>query len=164
MLRLLHFTSHRAALDLFLPGRVLVRGVASNQVQHLELGLVKPQEIPMGPVPKVVQAPLDSTPSFRIVNSITQLGATCKFAEDTLDAIVSSMKMVNRAGPSVDPWGTPHIPGHRAVEHYSLDAAIQAIPYPPCSTHQVLFPPIWKEGCCGRPCQKPYRGPDEWPP
>lgn len=103
MLRLLHFTSHRAALDLFLPGRVLVLRVASNQVQHLELGLVKPQEIPMGPVPQVVRVPLDGTPSFGIVNSITQLGATCRFAEGALDAIVSSMRMVNRAGPSVDP-------------------------------------------------------------
>ena len=30
------------------------------------------------------------------------------------------------------------------------------------STHQIHIFPIWREGCCGRRCQRPYWSSDRW--
>ncbi|KAJ7396748.1 hypothetical protein BTVI_142156 [Pitangus sulphuratus] len=43
-----------AALNPFIPQPVLILGVALTQVQHLAFGLVKPHEIPMGPLLELV--------------------------------------------------------------------------------------------------------------
>ncbi|KAJ7425601.1 hypothetical protein WISP_22947 [Willisornis vidua] len=50
--------------------------------QHLALGLIKLLEIPMGPLPELVQVPLNGILSFRHDNHTTQLGVICKCAEE----------------------------------------------------------------------------------
>ncbi|KAK4826191.1 hypothetical protein QYF61_006135 [Mycteria americana] len=76
---------HRAALNPFIPQPVLILGVAPTQVQDLELGLLEPHEVHMGPLLELVQVPLDGIPSLRRVNCTSQLGVICKFAEGALD-------------------------------------------------------------------------------
>ncbi|RMC06606.1 hypothetical protein DUI87_16043 [Hirundo rustica rustica] len=84
-----------ATLHLFIPTQpVLILGDALTQVWHLVLGLVKSHEIPMGPLLKPVQIPLDGILSFRYVNSTTQLCVIDKVAEGALNPL-SFMKINN---------------------------------------------------------------------
>ncbi|KAJ7422088.1 hypothetical protein WISP_39760 [Willisornis vidua] len=92
----------RAAFDLFVSQPMLILGVGLTQVQHLVLGLIKPHEIFTGPLFKVAQVPLDDVPSFRCVNSTTQLGVICKFAEGALDLFVCVTNEDINTGPSMD--------------------------------------------------------------
>ncbi|KAF4804270.1 hypothetical protein TURU_009302 [Turdus rufiventris] len=62
--------------------------IALTQVQDLVLSPVEPHEIAMGPLLELVQVPLDGIPSFMSVNSTTQLGVICKFAEGALNPFV----------------------------------------------------------------------------
>ncbi|RMC22337.1 hypothetical protein DUI87_00649 [Hirundo rustica rustica] len=58
------------------------------QVQHLALGLVKPPEIPMGPLLRPGQVPLEDFQSFRCVNHETQLGVISKFAKHAYNPFI----------------------------------------------------------------------------
>ncbi|KAJ7406056.1 hypothetical protein WISP_136009 [Willisornis vidua] len=75
-------------LGLFITQPVLILGVAPTQVQNLSLDLVKYHEIPMDPLLELVQVTLEGIPSFRYVNSTTQLGGICKLAEGGLNPFV----------------------------------------------------------------------------
>ncbi|KAK4811179.1 hypothetical protein QYF61_019810 [Mycteria americana] len=55
-----------AALNPFIPQSVLILGIAPMQVQDLALGFVELQEVPMGPLLKPVQVPLDGIPSLNV--------------------------------------------------------------------------------------------------
>ncbi|KAJ7420714.1 hypothetical protein BTVI_20654 [Pitangus sulphuratus] len=65
-----------------------LQGVALTKVLDLVLGLVELHEVPIGPLLKLVQIPLDVILSFRCVNSTTQPGVVCKLAEGALDPCV----------------------------------------------------------------------------
>ncbi|PKU47244.1 hypothetical protein llap_2420 [Limosa lapponica baueri] len=97
----------RAALNPFIPQPALVTEVALIQVQDLALVLIEPHDVHMGTLLEVAQVPLDSIPSLRHVNCTTQLGVISKLAKDALDPIMSLMKILNNAGPIMDPRGTP---------------------------------------------------------
>jgi len=72
-------------------------------MQDLALGLVEPHEVHIGPLPKLVQVPLDGILSLRHVNCTTQLGVICKLAEGALNVAKSLMNMLNITGASTDP-------------------------------------------------------------
>jgi len=93
----------RAALNPFIPQSVLIPGVAPTQVQDPAHGLVEPHEVHTGPLPELVQVPLDGIPSFWCVNCTTQLGVICKLAEGALNLAKSFMNMLNSTTPSMDP-------------------------------------------------------------
>jgi len=61
--------------------------IASTHLQDLTLGLVKPHEVHMDPLPQIVQVPLDGIPSLRCVNCTTQFGVICKLAGGALDPV-----------------------------------------------------------------------------
>jgi len=86
-----------------MPQPVLIPEVAPAEVQDLSLGLVESHEVHMGPLLKVVQVSLDDIPSFWCVNSATQLGVICTFAEGALDPTVSLIKILSCTGHSMDP-------------------------------------------------------------
>ncbi|KAK4811170.1 hypothetical protein QYF61_019801 [Mycteria americana] len=77
-----------AALNPFIPQSVLILGIAPMQVQDLALGFVELQEVPMGPLLKPVQVPLDGIPSLKRITCTTQLGVICKLAEGALSPTV----------------------------------------------------------------------------
>lgn len=60
---------------------VWIPGITLTYMQDLALVLVEHHENLMGPPFELIQVPLNSIPSFGHVNSITQLGVVCKFAE-----------------------------------------------------------------------------------
>ncbi|TRZ10903.1 hypothetical protein HGM15179_016205 [Zosterops borbonicus] len=78
----------RPALHLFIPQPVLISEVALTQVQQLALRLVKPHEIPMGPLLDLVPVPLEGIPAFRYVSQTNQLGVICGPAEDAFDPFI----------------------------------------------------------------------------
>jgi len=57
-------------------------------VQDPAFGLVELHDVHIGPVPKLVQVPLDVIPSFWCVNHTIQLGVICRLAEGALDPIL----------------------------------------------------------------------------
>ncbi|PKU40563.1 testosterone 17-beta-dehydrogenase 3-like [Limosa lapponica baueri] len=98
-------------------------------------GLVEPHEVHTGPLLKPVQIPLDGILSLRHVNCTTQIGVICKLAEGALDPTVYVIdedieQYWSQYRPLRDT--TCHQPpsGHRAIDHYPLDATIQMIPHP----------------------------------
>ncbi|KAK4811172.1 hypothetical protein QYF61_019803 [Mycteria americana] len=111
-----------AALNPFIPQSVLILGIAPMQVQDLALGFVELQEVPMGPLLKPVQVPLDGIPSLKRINCTTQLGVICKLAEGALSPTVYTPEGHHSLLVSTL--------SHRAIDCNSLDAAIEPIPYP----------------------------------
>ncbi|KAK4827132.1 hypothetical protein QYF61_014526 [Mycteria americana] len=84
----IHQYPPRAAPNPFIPQPVLILGVAPTQVHDLAFGLVEPHEVHIGPLLKLVQVPLDGSPSLRHVNCTTQLGVICRLAEGALNHTV----------------------------------------------------------------------------
>jgi len=72
-------------------------------MQDLALDLVESHEVHTGLLPKFVQVPLDSLPSFCHVNGSTQFGVACKPAEGALVLAKPLVKKLNSTGPSMDP-------------------------------------------------------------
>ncbi|KAK4823457.1 hypothetical protein QYF61_002293 [Mycteria americana] len=123
----------RATLNPFSAQPVFVLGIAPTHVQDLALGLC---EVHTGPPLKPVKVPLDGIPSHQCVNRTTQLGVVGRLAEGALDPTVHvTDKDVKQHWSQYQPLrnATCHWSplGHRAVDHNSLSATIQPIPYPP---------------------------------
>lgn len=74
----------RAALNHFVLQLVLTLEIFPTQVQDLEYGLVKCDELHRDPLLELLRVVLDSIPSLSHVNHTTQLGVICKFAEGAL--------------------------------------------------------------------------------
>ncbi|KAK4808881.1 hypothetical protein QYF61_007996 [Mycteria americana] len=126
----------RAALNTFSAQPVFVLGIAPTQVQNFALGLVELHEVRTGPPLKPVQVPLDGIPSLQRVDCTTQLGVVGKLAEGALNPTVHvTAKDVKQCQSQHQPLRNAAChcspPGHRAIDHNSLSATIQPIPYPP---------------------------------
>ncbi|KAK4832092.1 hypothetical protein QYF61_020707 [Mycteria americana] len=116
----------RAALNPFSAQPLFVLGIVLTHVQDLALGLVKVHEVPTGPPLKPVRVPLDGTPSLQRVP--TQLGLISKPAEGALNPTVHVANEDQPLRNATRHWSPL---GHRAVDHNSLSATIQPMPYPP---------------------------------
>ncbi|KAJ7399991.1 hypothetical protein BTVI_109665 [Pitangus sulphuratus] len=104
--------------ELYGPNPVQYTGVVVAKVQDSALGLVELHPVGISPTLQLVQVPLKSPPAFQLINAPPQLGVICNLLMlDSISSSRSSTKMLNRTGPSTDPWGTPLVTDHQ------LDAA-----------------------------------------
>ncbi|KAJ7423037.1 hypothetical protein WISP_35360 [Willisornis vidua] len=107
-----------AALQPLCPLPVVLQAVVVAKVQDPALGLVKPHPTGFRPSIQPVQIPLQSSPTLQQIDSPSQLGVICKFANHELNSLSrSSIKILNKASCNTDPWGTP------LVTSCQLDAA-----------------------------------------
>ncbi|KAK4832512.1 hypothetical protein QYF61_023577 [Mycteria americana] len=81
-------TAFEAAFQPLFPKSVALHGVVVTEEQDLALGLVKHHTVDLGPSIQPVQIPLQSVPALKQINTPTQLGVICKFAEGALDPFV----------------------------------------------------------------------------
>jgi len=79
-------------------------------MQDLALGVFELHEVHTGPLLELVPGLLDSIPSLRRVNCITQLGVICELDEgshqegtEEIPLSRSLMKILNSTGPNMDP-------------------------------------------------------------
>ncbi|KAJ7414114.1 hypothetical protein WISP_86616 [Willisornis vidua] len=77
-----------AALQPLCPQPTVLHGIVVTKVQDLALGLVKPHPIGISPTLKSVQVPLQSPPAFQLIDTPSQLGVTCKLANDGLNPLI----------------------------------------------------------------------------
>lgn len=129
---LLHHQPNSYSLGLFSLSDHL--GISLNQLQDFIYGLVSLPRAHMGPPLKPVQVPLGGMPFIQYASCTTQLGVVSRLPEAALDPPVC----VTNTDAEL-PWcqalrnATPHPSplGHWAVDHNSLSATTQPIPYPP---------------------------------
>jgi len=74
----------QAAFQPLLPKPVVLHGVIVTKVQDLELGLVEPHTVGLGPWIQPVQIPLQSLPTLEQIDTPPQLGFICKLTEGAL--------------------------------------------------------------------------------
>ncbi|KAK4810954.1 hypothetical protein QYF61_013362, partial [Mycteria americana] len=90
------------------PACVLVHGVIPPLVQDLALPLVELHEIPVSPILQLVKVPLDGSMTLWRISCSSQFGVICKWlGVHSAPSSRSLMKMSNRTGSSIDPWGIP---------------------------------------------------------
>ncbi|KAK4832004.1 hypothetical protein QYF61_020442 [Mycteria americana] len=128
-----------AVFEPLFPKPVALHGVVVTQVQDLALGLVKPLTIGLGPSIQPVWVPLQSLPTFKQINTPTQLGVICKLTESVLDPLIQIIdKDIKQNWPQHRALGNTacdRLPtGVNSIHHHSLGPAIQPVLYPAKST------------------------------
>ncbi|KAJ7404215.1 Sprouty-related, EVH1 domain-containing protein 1 [Pitangus sulphuratus] len=68
--------------------RVALQGVVVAKVQNLALGLVEPHPLGIRPTLQLVQVPLKSPAAFQLIDTPSDLGVICKFANGALNALI----------------------------------------------------------------------------
>ncbi|KAJ7404971.1 testosterone 17-beta-dehydrogenase 3-like [Willisornis vidua] len=124
----------RAALNNFFQS-VLVSEIAQSQVHHFALVFIELHEVLIFQLLNFVQVPLEHIPFFCCVSFTAQLHVICKLAEGALDPSVCAIDEDIKKCQSQDRAlrdNTHHQPPSecRAIDHGSLAASIQLIPYP----------------------------------
>lgn len=66
----------------------VLHGIVVTQVQDLELDLVEPHTVCLGPAIQPVQIALQSIPALQQINTSTQAGVICELAEGAPDPLV----------------------------------------------------------------------------
>ncbi|KAK4812179.1 hypothetical protein QYF61_009071 [Mycteria americana] len=79
---------HRAAFQPLFPKPVVLHGVVVTEAQDPALGIVEPHTIDLGPSIQPVQIPLQSSPTLRQINTLTQFGVICKLTEGALNPLI----------------------------------------------------------------------------
>ncbi|KAK4830413.1 hypothetical protein QYF61_010944 [Mycteria americana] len=104
----------QAAFQPLFPKPVALHGVVVTQVQDPTLRLVEPHTIGLGPLIQSVQIPLQSLPTLKQVNTPAHFGVICKLTEGALDPFIQIIeKILNRTGPSTEPWRTLLVTVHQ---------------------------------------------------
>ncbi|KAF1440525.1 Zinc finger RNA-binding protein, partial [Pygoscelis papua] len=86
---------------------ILVHGVVPRWLQNFALPLVELHEIPIGPFLQPVEVPLDgSTTLWHISHSSQFVSSANLWRVHSAPSSRSLMKVLNRTGPSIDPWCT----------------------------------------------------------
>ncbi|TRZ22684.1 hypothetical protein HGM15179_004392 [Zosterops borbonicus] len=67
---------------------ITLQGVVVAKMQDLELDLVKPCITVLGPSIQLVQVPLQGPPTLQQIDTRSQLGVICKFADGGLDPLI----------------------------------------------------------------------------
>lgn len=107
---------------------VVVLEIVSIYMHNLvELGLVVLHEVRPGSPLKPGKAPLQDTPYLQCVYSTTELGVLAGLLRvHSLLLSMSLTKMLNRASPNTDPWGTPLTAGlHFDIEPLTTVLGVQ---------------------------------------
>lgn len=116
------------------------------------LGLVKLPIVGFGPSVQPVQVPLQSPATLQQINTASQLGVICEFANgrDPLMQVIK-IKILNRIGPTLIPQGQHWVPaGCNIIPHRSLGLAILTVLNPPESACPSCGLTAFPEVCCGR--------------
>ncbi|KAK4827170.1 LOW QUALITY PROTEIN: hypothetical protein QYF61_015132 [Mycteria americana] len=77
-----------AAFQPLFPKPVALHGVVVLQVQDPALGLVEPHTIDFSPSIQPVQIPLQSSPTFKQIDTPAQLGVICRLTEGALNPFI----------------------------------------------------------------------------
>ncbi|KAK4825953.1 LOW QUALITY PROTEIN: hypothetical protein QYF61_003471 [Mycteria americana] len=97
---------HQAAFQPLFPKPVALHGLVVVQVQDLALGLVEPHTIGLGPWIQPVQVPLQSLPALKSTLPPNLVSSANLLRVHSIPSSRSLIKILNRTGPSTEPWGT----------------------------------------------------------
>ena len=83
-------------------------GLVPPKVQYLAFPLVELHEVPVGPLPQPADASLNGSTTLWRISYSSQFHVISKLSATSCRPL---MKMLDRPGPSVDPWGTILVAG-----------------------------------------------------
>ncbi|KAK4823665.1 LOW QUALITY PROTEIN: hypothetical protein QYF61_005017 [Mycteria americana] len=89
------------------PKPVALHGVVVTQVQDLALSLLESHKIGLGPSIQPIQIPLAFLPSSRSTLPHNLVSSANLLRVHSIASSRSLIKILNRTGPSTEPWGTP---------------------------------------------------------
>ncbi|KAK4817624.1 LOW QUALITY PROTEIN: hypothetical protein QYF61_021527, partial [Mycteria americana] len=104
---------HWAAFQPLFPKPVALHGVVVTQVQDLALSFVEPHTIDLSPWIQPVQVPLAFLPSSRSTLPHNLVSSANLLRVHSIPLSRSLIKILNRTGPSTEPWGTPLVTGRQ---------------------------------------------------
>ncbi|KAK4823633.1 LOW QUALITY PROTEIN: hypothetical protein QYF61_004366 [Mycteria americana] len=104
---------HWATFQPLFPKPVALHGVVVTQVQDPALSLVEPHTTGLSPLIQPVQIPLAFVPSSRPTLPPNLVSSANLLRVHSMPSSRSFIKVLNRTGPSTEPWGTPLVTGRQ---------------------------------------------------